>query len=67
MSEADMGKRILDVITEYNEKRRGGASLFYVESKLPDLDFEEISKTLEALVEHGDLEIKKYLYYSKRD
>lgn len=67
MSKEGMGKRILLVISEYNEKRRGGASLFYVESKLPELDFDEISKTLENLVEHGDIEIRNYLYYSKRD
>ena len=67
MSKEGMGKRILEVIVEYNEKRRGGASLFYMESKLSDVDFEEISKTLENLVDDGKVEIKNYLYYPKRD
>jgi hypothetical protein len=67
MREEDMGKRVLDVIAEYNEKRRSGASLFYVENKFPDVDFEEISKALESLVDGGDLEIRNYLYYPKRN
>ena len=62
-----MDELILNAILEYNESRCGGASFFHLESKFPELDYEEISEILKRLTDEGEILKENYLFYPKRD
>jgi hypothetical protein len=64
VSESALEKSIIDTITEYNEARRGGASLFHIEYNFPDADPDEISEILERLVLEGNVKKENHLYYT---
>jgi hypothetical protein len=66
MAEPALAKLILDAILEYNETRRGGASLFHLEYNFSETNPEEISTVLERLVEEGKIVKENYLYYPVR-
>lgn len=60
-----MDTLVLDVIVKYNETRAGGANFLHLESKFPEMDYDEISSILERLIEEGAIVRENYLYYPK--
>lgn len=66
MPESALEKSIIDTISEYNEARRGGASLFHIEYNHPDTDPDEISEILERLVREGNITKENHLYYAPK-
>jgi hypothetical protein len=64
MSESALEKSIIDTIKEYNEARRGGASLFHIEYNFPDTDPDEILEILERLALEGNVKKENHLYYA---
>ena len=62
-----MDELILNAIRDYNKARRMGASFFHIESKFPELNYEEISEVLKRLTDGGEILKQNYLYYPKKD
>ena len=67
MIETEMDSLVLDVISKYNDARRGGASLFHIEYNFPETEPEEILGVLERLVQGGKIVKENYLFYPKGD